>query len=245
VPHQRHRRRRIDAGELQVLVPGQQLPQHDPQAVDVGARVSDLAARLLRRQVRRAPEHHAGRGLLALQHAARQPEVRQLHLAEVAEQDVGRRDVAVDQVQVAVAVDVGERARDLAPDVQRDVQRDARPRPHAAVPDLAQVLALDQIHRDVELAVDLAGVERRHQVRVRQPQHHLGLVQKAVRLRAVALLRDDLLDHAQLLEARLTRGGQIDLTHPPPRHRLEQDILAESARINPSHRRRSRDRRTS
>ena len=180
VAHQRHRGRRIQVRELQVLVPGQQLPQHDAQAVDVGARVGDLAARLLGREVRRAPEHHAGRGVLLLEHAARQPEVGQLHLAEVAEQDVGRRDVAVDQVQVAVAVDVGERAGDLAADVQRDVERDAGPRAHAAVPDLAQVLALDQLHRDEELAVDLAGVEGRHQVGVRQAQHDLGLVEEPV-----------------------------------------------------------------
>ena len=124
-----------------------------------------------------------------LEHAARQTEVGQLHLAEVAEQDVGRRDVAVDQVQIAVAVNVGQRAGDLAADVQRDVQRDARPRADAAVPDLAQVLALDQIHRDEELAVDLAGVEGGHQVGVRQAQDDLGLVQEPLRLRAIAALR--------------------------------------------------------
>ena len=202
---QRHRRRRVEIGELQVLVPGQQLPQHDAQAVDVGARVRDLAARLLGREVRRAAEHDAGRGLLLLEHAARQPEIGQLHLAEVAEQDVGGRDVAVDQVQIAVAVDVGESARDLASHVQRDVQRDARPGADAAVPDLAQILAFDQIHRDVELAVDLAGVEGRHQVGVGQAEDDLGFVQEPVRLRAVAAFRDDLLDDAELLEAGVAR----------------------------------------
>ena len=233
--NQRHRGRRIQVRELQVLVPGQELPQHDAQAVDVGARVRDLAARLLGRQVRRAPEHDAGRRLLLLQHAARQTEVGQLHLAEIAEQDVGRRDVAVDQVQIAVAVHVGQRARDLAADVQRDVQRDARPRADAAVPDLAQVLALDQIHRDEELAVDLAGVEGRHQVGVRQAKDDLRLVQEPLRLRAIAALGDDLLDDAELLEAGVAGRRQIDLTHPAPRHRLEQDVLAKSARIDPGH----------
>ena len=47
---------------------------------------------------------------------------------------------------------------------------------------LAQVLALDQLHRDEELAVDLAGVEGGDQVGVREPQHDLGLVEEAVRL---------------------------------------------------------------
>ena len=243
--HQRHRRRRIHVGELQVLVPGQQLPQHDPQAVDVGAGVRDLAPRLLGGEVRRAAEHDAGRGLFLLEHAARQPEVRQLHLAEVAEEDVGRRDVAVDEVQVAVAVDVGERARDLAPDVQRDVERDARPRADAAVPDLAQVLAFDQVHRDEELAVDLTGVEGRHQVGVRQTKDDLRLVEKPVGLGVVAALGDDLLDDAALFEAAVAGRRKIDLPHPAPRHRLEQDVLAKSARVAPSHRLRSRNRCTS
>src|SRR4029079_15569436 len=120
-------------------------------------------------------------------------------------------------------------------DVQRDVQRDARPRADAPVPDLAEVLALDEVHRDEELAVDLARVEGRHQVRVRQPEHDLRLVEEALRLRAVAALGDDLLDDAELVEARVAGGGQIDLAHPAPRHRLEQDVLAESPRIGARH----------
>ena len=138
-------------------------------------------------------------------------------------------------MQVAVAVNVGEGARDLAPDVQRDVERDAGPGAHAAVPDLAQVLPLDQLHGDEELAVDLARVEGRNQVRVREAQHDLGLVEEPVGLRGVGLLRDHLLDDAELLEAGVAGGGQIDLAHPAPRHRLEQNVLTESARINPSH----------
>ena len=194
-------------------------------------RVGDLAARLLGRQIRRAAEHHAGGGVLLLEHAARQAEVGQLHLAEVADEDVGGRDVAVDQAQVGVRVDVGQRAGDLARHVQRDVERDARAGADAAVPDLAQVLPLDQLHRDEELAVDLAGVEGGDQVGVREAQHHLGLVEKAIGLGAIVLLGEHLLDDAELLKARPAGGREKDRTHPAARHRLEQHVLSEFERV--------------
>ena len=235
VAHERHRRRGVEVLQLQVLVARQQLPHDDAQAVDVAARVGDLAARLLGREVGGAPEHDAGRRVLLLEHAAREAEVGELHLAEVRQQDVGRRDVAVHELEVAVAVHVGERARGLARDVQRDVERDARARAHAAVPDLAQVLALDELHGDVELAVVLARVEGGHEVRVREPQHDLRLVEEPVGLALVGALGDDLLDDAEFLEAWLARRGDIDLAHAATGERLEQDVLAEPARENFGH----------
>ena len=169
VAHQRQRGRRIQARQLQELLPGQQLPQHDAQA---------CRRRCARRPSRRAPARAPGtaarpnttpgRGVLLLEHAAGQAEVGQLHVADVAQQDVGRGHVPVDQLQVAVAVHVGQRAGHLAHHVQGHVQRDALAGAHAAVPDLAQVLALDQLHGDVELAVDLARVEGGDQGRVRR-----------------------------------------------------------------------------
>jgi hypothetical protein len=234
VAHDGQRRRRIEATQLQELLARQQLPQHDAQRIDVGAGVGDLAARLLRGQIRRAPEDHAGDRVLLLEDAAGQAEVGQLHVAHVCQEDVGRRDVAVDQLEITVGVHVRQRARHLTHHVQGDVQRDALARAHAAVPDLAQVLALDQLHGDVELAADVAGVERRHQRRVRQAQHHLGLVEEAVGLGPIRLLGDHLLDHAQLLEAAdLAARRQIDLAHPPLGQRLEEHVLSEPSGVAP------------
>ena len=231
VPHQREGRHGIEAGQLEVGLAGQELPQDDPQAVDVGAPIGDLAAPLLGREVGGPPEDDPGRGVLLLDGAAGQPEVGQLHLAVIAEQDVGGRDVAVNEAEVAVAVHVGERAGGLPHHLQGDVERDARAGAHAAVPDLAQILALDQLHRDVEVAGDVPRIEGRHQVGVRQAEDHLGLVEEAVDLRLIGLLGDDLLDHAELAEtAALIGGREVDLPHPAAGQRLQEDVLAEQAR---------------
>ena len=243
VAHQRQRRRRVEVAELHVLLAGQQLPQHDAQAVDVAAPVGDLAARLLGGQVRRAPEDDARVGVLLLEHAAREAEVGELGLAEVAEQDVGRRHVAMDEVQIAVRVHVRQRARDLAHHVQRDLERDACASAHTAIPDLAQVLPFDQLHRDEELAVDVAGVEGDHQVAVRELEHDLGLVEKPVRLALVGLLRQDLLDDAELFEAvDLAADRDIDLSHAPARKRFEEDVFPESLWIAIEHQHRLKQR---
>jgi hypothetical protein len=131
-------------------VPGQKLPQHDAQGIHVGAGIGDLAARLFGGQVGRAPKHHAGLGVLFLQRAAGQAEVGQLHVAVVGQHDVGRGHVTVNQIQFAVGVHIEKGARHLARDVQGDFDGNAVAHAHAAIPHLAQVLALDHFHGDVE-----------------------------------------------------------------------------------------------
>src|SRR5262249_23163941 len=114
-----------------------------------------------------------------------------------------------------------------------------RARAHAAVPDLAQILALDQLHRDEELAVDLAGVERHDQVAVRQLEDDLGLVEKAIGFALVGLLGQHLLDDAQLFEAvDFPADRDVDLAHATTRERLEQDVFPESLWISIEHQRR-------
>src|SRR5256885_9780954 len=60
----------------------------------------NMAPGLLGREVGGPPEHHPGRGVLLLEHAAGEPEIRQLHVADVGEQHVRRGHVAVDQRQL-------------------------------------------------------------------------------------------------------------------------------------------------
>ena len=116
--------------------------------VEIGAAVERLAARLLGRHVADLAVDDAGRGLLQLQRRRRQPEVGQLDLAAVRQQHVGRRDVAVDQLQALEGVRVVEAAHQLLDDVNGDRQRERDPLLRAAVPDRAQVLALDEVHAE-------------------------------------------------------------------------------------------------
>ena len=190
------------------LPPREQLPQDDARRVQIGAAVELLAARLLGRHVADLAVDDPGRGLLQLQRRRRQPEVGQPHLAAVRQQHVRRRNVAVDQLDVAEAVRVVQAARELLDDVRGDVdgERDALLR--AAVPGRAQVLAFDVVHREVDLARDLARIEHGHQVAVRQPHDDLGLVAETLQVFLVGEVRQHRLDDAQLravLRARTAR----------------------------------------
>jgi len=69
--------------------------------VYTSVRASATSPRAVRAPNRRRAEHHPGLRLLFFQLAARQPEVGQFHVAVVAEQNVGRRDVPVDQLEIA------------------------------------------------------------------------------------------------------------------------------------------------
>jgi hypothetical protein len=99
------------------LPAGQELPQDDARRVHVGATVDELAPRLLRRHVRHLAVDDAGGGLFQLQRRASQAKVGQLDLAIEADQHVGRRDIAVNQLDVAEVVGVVKTSRQLASDV--------------------------------------------------------------------------------------------------------------------------------
>ena len=88
----------------------------------------------------------------------------------------------MDQLEIAVAVHVGEHARHLARHVQRDLDGDALALAHTTVPHLAQILALDHLHGDVEFPVHLTGIEGIDQGRMTEAQHDLRLVQEALGL---------------------------------------------------------------
>jgi hypothetical protein len=213
------------------LAPGEQLPQHDRGGVLIAAAVELLAAGLLGRHVRDLAVDDAGRGLLELERRRRQPEVGQLHLAGVRDQDVRRRDVAVDQLQVREGVGVGQPAAQLLDDVHRDVDGERHPLTGAAVPDRAQVAALDEVHRQEQLAVDLAGVEHRDQVAVGQLDDDLGLVAEPRHVLGVGQVRQDGLDHHHALEAAIAGHRQVQRTHPALRQRPEQVVLPEAPRV--------------
>src|SRR6185369_8900691 len=98
-------------------------------------------------------------------------EVQHLGVHAAGHEDVGRLDVAVDD---ALAVRVGQRVGDAAHDLGRLDRAGA----HALQQQVAQVLALQALHGDVDAAVGRAGVEHGDDVRVRQAGRGACLVQE-------------------------------------------------------------------
>ena len=142
-------------------VPGEQLVEHDPDRVEVGARVDRVALRLLGREVLRGAHDRAGLGHVG-RAGARDPEVGDLGAPLVVDDHVVRLDVAVHD-----PAPVGE-ARGLE-DLDHEVDRERRLERAVVAHDLLEVAALQELHRDVVGAVPLAAVEDLHDVGVLQP----------------------------------------------------------------------------
>ncbi len=138
------------------MPPGHELVEHDAQREDVGLLRDDLAARLLGRHVADRPEQQpclGARGRRAYRHRlgldARQAEVEELGVAVRPHHDVVRFDVAVDDLRgVRDRQGLGHLARNT--DGAADGQALRR--------HLPQRRALDQLHRNVAIRVDDAGL---------------------------------------------------------------------------------------
>jgi hypothetical protein len=188
------RDRRLRHVELDVLhrrlrvvreLAGQDLVQDRRERVDVAARVELLALRLLGRHELGRPEHHAllrehdaARAKLALGHLG---ETEVEHLREIpAAVLVGEEDVLGLQVAVndAEAVGLVQGAADLHQDRDGSLVRERT----LLADDLVQVLAVQELHHDVERAVlQLAVQEHLHGVLVRQVAHRPGFAAEAGR----------------------------------------------------------------
>ena len=123
--------------------PGEALVQHQAERVQVGPTVELAAADLLRRQVLGRAHHHVvAREVLA---GGVEPlgdaEVGQQHAAVRRDEDVAGLDVAVDEAGVVGGVEGGGDAR-------ADVDRQLGAQPRLHVEQLAQALAVDQLHHD-------------------------------------------------------------------------------------------------
>jgi hypothetical protein len=137
-------------------VPGEQLVHRRAEAVDVHPAVEQrgVAEGLLRRHVLRRAERRTELRLAARPDLARQPEVDDrgaqsavLPVVGAVDQDVGRFDVAMDQPHAVRRLD---RLGDVAHELHALAQSQART-------GALEGLALDELHRDVGPAVDLAG----------------------------------------------------------------------------------------
>ena len=212
------------------LPAGEQLPQDHARGVDVAATVESFRARLFRRHVADLAVDHPRGSLLQFQGRGGQAEVGQLDLARIGEQHVGRRYVAVDETETFKPVGIGQAPHQLLDDVGGHWQRESDAFLGATVPHRPQVLALDEFHGEVDLALDLARLEHTHQVSVVEAHDHLGFVLEPLHVASARQVRQGGLDHAQLLQAPLPVHRKIECPHAPASQGLDQYIPAEASR---------------
>ena len=186
---------------LERLDVGQQLVENDAEREHVGAAIGGLALHLLGSHVvGRAGAGHGVAAFVAMGDAG-DAEIEHARLRAADHEDVGRLDVAMDH---ALRMGKGQRVGDPAHD-QRRLRRRGAP---AFAAQLAQVAALQQLHRDVGAVVADAGVEHGDDVRVAQPAGGARLVDEE-RVEGLALFLVDLdverLDGDQPRQQRVVR----------------------------------------
>ena len=186
---------------------GEQLVQHAGEAVLIAATVGALVERLLGAHVlRRADDESRAGDARRLRGARgeRDAEVGDHRLALV-DEDVLRLDVAMDDV---ARVRVVERRRDLPRDGDGVVDREIA----LAVEPVAERLALEEGHDVEQLAVGVARVEQRDDVRMAEPRGDLDLAQEALGPDGVGELGLEELDGDLATVAQVV--GEIDGRHP-------------------------------
>ena len=122
---------------------GEAFVEHEAERVDVGATVEAFAADLFGRQVLGGAHHHvvAGEVFVAGVEPFRDPEVGEQDAPVGGDEDVAGFDVAVHE---AAAVRLVECARDRGADVDREFGAESLLR----VEQLAEALAVDELHHD-------------------------------------------------------------------------------------------------
>ena len=159
-----------------------QLVQHHAQREDVGALIDRMTEQLLGRHVR---ELARDLSLLRDRRRARRrdAEVEDLAHPVVADVDVGRVDVAVDEAQRRAVlglarVHVVEALARLHDDADRQIERQAPAVGTAAAHHVDELFALEQLHRDEVLTAELAEVVGVDDVVVRQRRRDAGFVEE-------------------------------------------------------------------
>ena len=186
---------------------GEQLEQHHAERIQVRASVDAAAGHLLGRHERRRAEHHAGSGAARVGDA-RDPEVGHLHgVGRQVDHHVGRLDVAVHD---PLAVRIGQRLGDACDDAQHHRHRQQLRLLRVAL----QVVAFQELHRDVGEVLVLAGIEDRHDVAMLQSPRRLGLAEETF--------------------ARLGEFGAVELLRQ--RHRLDRHLAADLRIVAEIHR---------
>ena len=233
----RRRRERVAAGE--------HLVEHRAEREQIAPAVDRLGLRLLGAHVRELSAHATCARVARLVVDDRVPglgdaEVGDLHLALPREQNILRRDVAVDDAErppvlVAATVRVIERLGDLGREEHRHAERHGHLQATAAREHRGEVEPRHVLHRD-EVAgglarriVDAAEIEHLDDVGVREPHRELRLVDEHVdELRVRGQLRQNALDDEDFFEALDAEALRLeDLGHPALAEALQEPITAE------------------
>jgi len=199
--------------------PGDHLEESDGEGIDVGAVIDPLAEHLLRRHIDQRAGGEAF--LVARADDRRQPEIGEVRRAEAVEQDVGRLEVAVDDVPGVGAL---QRLGHRLPDADDLVDR----QPAMTVDNPIQQRAARHIaHDDVKLALELAEVVDRQDVGVLQRGDGARLALKLEPRLLVGQVGHDRLDGDGALQPRVPR--RPDVGHPAApdvlHHRIRADLI--------------------
>ncbi len=146
----------------------------------------------------------AGEGRVLLDMEAREPEIGDARPAVLADQDVVRLDVAVDE---PLLVRRREAAAGLDPRDERGL-----PRAGLLAAQVAERPAVDELHRHEHAPLVLADLVDGDDVRVREPGHHLRLAHEAGPILGIEPPRRDELEGDAAVELRVV--GRIDDAHP-------------------------------
>ncbi len=200
---------------------GRQLPKHDTQREDVGRAIHVvLRADLLRRHVCELAFERPGARLREPIGNLRDPEIDDLRVAVVSEEEVVRRDVSMDETEQLPALSTKlvsrvKALRRIGANARRKVGRDELPVFLASAHDLTKRLAVEVFHRDPIGVVVLPEVEHLRHVRVVDPRRDTRLVEEHVdELVVLDEVRVDALDRDPLLEpARPIHPGEMDARH--------------------------------
>ena len=154
----------MSVSPLEETLARQQLVQDDAEREEVAPTVDRLSPRLLGRHVLDLALERPGLGLGGLRRGLGDPEVAELDVALVRDEDVLRRDVAVHDVElVAVGVAPAVRVVEGRGHLRGDVNGQRNGQGHRVLArrllDRPQVPAVDVLHRDeVAARLDLAQV---------------------------------------------------------------------------------------
>ncbi len=198
----------------------QELVEDDAEGVDVAAAIDLLAARLLGGHVAELAWLDAG--LIADEARARDAEITDLHDALARDEDVLRRDVAVDDRErrvplVPVFVRVVEAASGLLDDARGDARRQTRAALLHGAEDPSEVGAVDVFHRQQQAALGVVGeLVEVDEVGVGEAHRDVRLVDEhlAEALGARVLGEEALDDEALLGALRAALRREEHLRHP-------------------------------